>query len=224
MDLAFQASKTDIIEAIRHGVEIFDVTRRTCLRPNWSTKGIGYFLSQKHCPCVSLTTGCCEDGWKITLAGSRFLASAEQRYAPIEGEALAVAWGLEQTKYFTKGCDNLIVVTDHKPLVKIFGDHTLDELPNTRLFRLKQHTLPWKFDIAHLPGKTNMAADATSRHPTGANNPIDEPIMDADAECAMVAAIGHDVHHFTTLSWEHIAAKTASDSTLICPYSHESHS
>ena len=162
MDLAFQASKTDIIEAIRHGVEIFDVTRRTCLRPNWSTKGIGYFLSQKHCPCVSLTTGCCEDGWKITLAGSRFLASAEQRYAPIEGEALAVAWGLEQTKYFTKGCDNLIVVTDHKPLVKIFGDHTLDELPNTRLFRLKQHTLPWKFDIAHLPGKTNMAADATS--------------------------------------------------------------
>ena len=53
----------------------------------------------------------------MTLAGSRFLSSAEQRYAAIEGEALAVAWGLEQTRYFTEGCDNLVVVTEHKPLV-----------------------------------------------------------------------------------------------------------
>ena len=33
----------------------------------------------------------CTDGWRVTLAGSRFLTSAEQRYAPIEGEPLAVA-------------------------------------------------------------------------------------------------------------------------------------
>ena len=90
----------------------------------------------------------------------------EQRYAAIEGEALAVAWGLEQTRYFTQGCDNLVVVTDHKPLVKIFGDRTLDEITNSRLFRLKQRTLPWRFDIVYLPGKSNHAADATSRHPS----------------------------------------------------------
>ena len=37
--------------------------------------------------------------WKITLAGSRFLRPAEKRYAyaPIEGEALAIAWSLEQS-------------------------------------------------------------------------------------------------------------------------------
>ena len=35
----------------------------------------------------------------MILAGSRSLSSAEHRYAPVEGEALAVAWGLEQTKY-----------------------------------------------------------------------------------------------------------------------------
>ena len=83
---------------------------------------------------------CCQTGWKITLAGSRFLQDAETRYAPIEGEALAVAWGLEQTKYFTLGCDDLLVVTDHKPLTKILGDRMLDEIHNTRLFRLKQRT------------------------------------------------------------------------------------
>ena len=56
---------------------------------------------------------------RVTLARSRFKTSAEQRYAPIEGEALAVAWGLEQSKYFTQGCNDLLVVTYHKQLVKI---------------------------------------------------------------------------------------------------------
>ena len=110
------------------------------MRTNWSKVGIGYFLLQKHCMCKSEVPDCCVDGWKITLAGSRFLQSAESRYAPIEGEALSIAWALEQTKYFTYGCNDLVVVTDHKPLQKIFGDRTLDEIDNTRLFRLKQRS------------------------------------------------------------------------------------
>ena len=143
------------------------------------THGIGYFFLQKHCQCASTIPECCTDGWKITLAGSRFLSPAEQRYAPVEGEALAVAWSLEQTKYFTQGCTKLIVVTDHKPLVKILGDRTLDEISSTRIFRLKQRTLPWSFNIAHLPGKTNTAADATSRHPSSSDcqNAQQESIM-----------------------------------------------
>jgi len=60
----------------------------------------------------------------------------------IEGEAVAIAWDLEQTRYFTQDCDNLVVITDHRPLVKIFGDRTLDEITNSRLFRLKQRILP----------------------------------------------------------------------------------
>ena len=144
LDAAFTTSKESIVAAIRNGVEIFDPQRRTCLRPDWSKKGIGYFLMQKHCPCQSILPDCCHGGWRITLAGSRFLQTAEQRYAPIEGEALAVAWGLEQTKFFTQGCDNLLVVTDQNPLVKILGHRTLYQKKNTRLFRLKQRTLPWR--------------------------------------------------------------------------------
>ena len=165
LEEAFQLSKDAIICTIREGVEIFDMQRRTCLRPDWSTRGIGYFLLQQHCSCSSGIPDCCPGGWRIALAGSRFLTLAEQCYAAIEGEALTVAWGLEQTRYFTQGCDNL-VITDHKPLVKIFGDRTLDEITNSRLFRPKQRTLPCRFDIKHLPGKTNHAADATSRHPS----------------------------------------------------------
>ena len=98
--------------------------------------------------------GCCSMGWHVTLAGSRFLSSAEQRYAPIEGEALAIAWGLEQTKYFTPRCDNLVIVPNHKPLIKMFDDRTLEEITNTRLFRLKQRTLLWRFQTAYLPASS----------------------------------------------------------------------
>ena len=111
--------------------------------------------------------GCCPNGWKITLlAGSRFLKPAESKYAPVEGEALAIAWALEHSKYFTQGCDNLLIITDHKPLVKLFGDRTLDEISNPRLFRLKQRTLMWRFDVEYMPGKSNHFSDATSQHPT----------------------------------------------------------
>ena len=76
---AFQASKSSIIEAIGHGVDIIDLRRRTCLRPDWSKNGIGYFLSQKHCDCATTLPGCCDDGWKITLSGSRFLIPTAMR-------------------------------------------------------------------------------------------------------------------------------------------------
>jgi len=156
LETAFQKSKAHVVELILKGVEIFDPHRYTCLRPDWSKTGIGFFLSQKHCNCLKLSPDCCKDGWRITLAGSRFLRSAETRYAPVEGEALAIAWSLEQTRYFTQGCDRLIVVTDHKPLLKLFGDRTLDEITNPRLFRLKQRTLLWRFSIIHTPGKSNF--------------------------------------------------------------------
>ena len=116
------------MDEIRNGVEIFEPRRPTCLRPDWSKQGIGYFLLQNHCECPSPAgdlPSCCKSGWRIVLAGSRFLSSAESNYVAIKGEALAVAWGLEQTKYFTMGCPTLVVVTDHKPLVRILDTKPL---------------------------------------------------------------------------------------------------
>ena len=218
LEEAFQKSKEAIVEAIRQGVEIFDTKKRTCLRPDWSKRGIGYFLLQQHCRCSSGLPDCCPGGWQITLAGSRFLSSAEQRYAAIEGEALAVAWGLEQTKYFTQGCDNLIVVTDHKPLVKIFGDRTLDEISNSRLFRLKQRTLPWRFEMHHLPGKSNSAADATSKHPSpsGSTNgtALESSTIADQVEKALMASISKEAQELGTISWSLIAQETATDTLL----------
>jgi hypothetical protein len=108
------------------------------------------------------------------------------------------------------GCANLIVVTDQKPLVKIFGDRTLDEISNTRLFRLKQRTLPWRFKIVHLSGKSNRSADTTSRHPVSSCE-----VNAADhIEYALTAVISRETEEITAISWLQIAEEMQSDNEM----------
>ena len=215
MESAFQSSKTTIIDAIKRGVEIFDMEKLTCLRPDWSKTGIGFYLCQKHCDCTSITPDCCEDGWKITLAGSRFLKSAESRYAPVEGEALAITYALKQTKFFTLGCDNLVIVTDHEPLTKVLGDRTLDEISNTRLLKLKQRTLPWRFIIRHLPGKSNHFANATSRSPV--SNPEDDDVEfddEEDIDSELASFYISEVASIRAVTWDIVKKETAVDAEM----------
>ena len=179
---------------------------------------IGYLQLQKQCACATYIPGCSDSGWKVTLAGFRYLTAAEHRYASVEGEALAVACGLEQTKDFTQGCDNLMVVTDHKPLVKIFGDQTLDEISNTRLFRLKQRLLMWRSNIAHVPGTTNSATNATSRHSVECDfiariAVVDQSLPDM-IEAALLAAVQQGTLANLCLQWSEIACETATNSGL----------
>ena len=147
LNQAFYESKQMIFDAIRSGVKIFDLGKLTCIRPDWSKRGLGYFLMQKHCNCNSRIPDCCPTGWKVTLAGLKFFNGVEKNYVAIEGESLAIAWSLEQKSYFTKGCKDLVIVTDNKLLVKIFDDRTLNKIQNTRLFRLKQRPLQWLFEV-----------------------------------------------------------------------------
>ena len=224
LEAAFQESKRAIIEAIKEGVEIFDPQFSTCLQTDYSGMGIGYWLRQKHCNCVGNTPDCCSDGWRITLAGSRFLRDAEKRYAPIEGECLAVAWALEDTRWFTMGCTNLVVVTDHKPLTKILGDKRLDAITNPRLFRLKQRTMMWRFRITHVPGKANPAADATSRNPAGDQPTKPDPVdslavirllpADDDMESDIVAGLRSNASSIGVITWAAMQQATQADHDL----------
>ena len=223
LDGIFKESKKQIVDAIREGVEIFDVNLTTCVRPDWSTVGIGFYMLQKHCSCDSELPDCCEDGWRIVLAGSRFLRPAEQRYAPVEGEMLAVAWSLEQTRFFTLGSNRLIVVTDHQPLTKLLGDRTLDEIVNTRLFRLKQRTLQWRFQIFYMPGSGNYVGDATSRHPVSEPFEINAYAMavsdelatvDDDAELAYMETVKTECENVKAITWERLKSETAKDEVL----------
>ena len=81
------------------------------------------------------------------MAGSRFTKDAETRYAPIEGEALALVYRLQSCRMFVLGSPNLTVAVDHKPLIKIFDDRQLDTIDNPRILNLKEKTLMYSFKV-----------------------------------------------------------------------------
>ena len=223
LESTFQASKERIVEAIQQGVRIFNPSLPTAVIPDWSKTGVGFWVVQKHCSCEHIgPPDCCTSGWKIVLAGSRFLSSAERNYAPVEGEALAVAWALEQARFFTLGCSKLYVVTDHKPLLKLLGNRRLDEIPNPRLFRLKQRTLLWDFHILHRPGKQNQFADAMSRRPNQYAELASLQLMSEGdvVEGMIAAAISQEMEGFFAVSWDRILAATSSDPDLPALRSH----
>ena len=169
----------------------------------------------------------------MTLVGSRFTSSAESRYAPIEGEALAVVDALEKSRHFVLGCDNLIIAVDHKPLVKVFGDRSLHDIENPRLRNLKEKTLRFRFRIVHVPGARNAAADSVSRNPVGVSEemqlPDDQPTESIGApETMCLASIRvHDNREteicssfdnksrdvLSKITWESVRLSTASDSS-----------
>lgn len=182
LEEAFQQSKQSIISKIYNGVQIFDKSKPTCLATDWSKHGIGYWLFQKHCSCPTNDLFCSKPGWRITLVGSRFTHDTESRYAPIEGEALAVADALDKARHFVLGCKNLTIAVDHRPLLKIFSDRSLNHICNTRLRNLKEKTLPYRFKMIHTPGVKNKTPDAISRHPTSNHKPP-KMILNDDIHC-----------------------------------------
>ena len=168
LDSLFKQSKRVIVEQVQEGVKSFELHRATCLSTDWSKNGVGFLLQQKHCSCpLEKAPHCGPDHWRLIFAGSRFTTEAESRYAPVEGEALALVYGLEQCRMFVMGCKSLTVAVDHKPLVKIFSDQSLDNVRNPRILRLKEKSLRYKFAIKHVPGRGNVGPDAASRYPTG---------------------------------------------------------
>ena len=54
---------------------------------------------------------------------------------------MAVAKGLEDTRYYMLGCKDLYVATDHSSLLCILGNQSLADVQNPRLARIKERTL-----------------------------------------------------------------------------------
>ena len=211
---AFEKSKHTIVDAMKEGVRLFEPSRPTCLSTDWSNEGIGFVLKQKHCHCPGSSPTCCSDGWKFCLVGSRFTSPAESRYAPVEGEALAVAYALHQTRYYILGCPNLIVTTDHKPLSRILNDRSLTDIANRRLLNLKEKTLPYSFKIYHISGAKNKAPDAVSRYPTQTASSDEDNLAD---DIGVQAEAGNTLYIASNLiSWDMVREATERDETLKC--------
>ena len=96
----------------------------------------------------------------------------EKRYAPIEIEALAIAYAMEKCRIFLKGGPKFEVWTDHKPLESIFRKH-YTEVTNPRVKRFMEKTIDgFDYEVKWVEGKSHEIADALSRYPV--NNDIEE--------------------------------------------------
>lgn len=97
--------------------------------------------------------------------GSRTLTTSERNYSQIGKEALAIKWGVQ--KFFHYLCGRkFTLVTDHQPLINIFGSR--NKLPVLRATRLLHYALflqMFQFDIKYRKSELHGNADCLSRLP-----------------------------------------------------------
>ncbi len=113
------------------------------------------------CDASSEGLGCVllQDSHPVSFS-SRTLTKSEKRYAQIEKELLAICFAFEKFHYYVYG-HPVIVHTDHKPLVPIFGKN-LDKISN-RLQRMMLKLLKYDIKIVYIRGRDMLVADILSR-------------------------------------------------------------
>jgi len=187
-DQAFAEAKAKLTEVPT--LAYFNVAKETRLCTDASRQGLGFVLQQLS-----------DNGhWNLVQAGSRFLTSAESRYAVIELELLAIAWAVTKCHVFLGGMQHFQVVTDHSPLIPILNSHRLDEIENPRLQRLRTRLMAYNFTAIWCKGSTHMAPDALSRHP------IQEPRQEDS-----LAEYGEDHNPLLTIAEIRTHQTTAAD-------------
>ena len=92
---------------------------------------------------------------------SRVLSPVKLRYFQTEQVALSILWACQKFHTHVYGTE-FKVITDHKPLVSIFGKPRSN--PPIRIERCVMKLLPYMFEVEYQPG-THNPADYLSRHP-----------------------------------------------------------
>ena len=130
---------------------VYDPKKETVIQSDASSHGIGATLSQVQ-----------SDGTlRLVCAASRSLTETERRYATIEQEALAIVWACEKFRNYVIGL-TVRIQTDHKPLIPLLNDISLDKLP-VRVQRFRMRLMRFTYKVEHISGKDNVIADALSR-------------------------------------------------------------
>ncbi|XP_037571213.2 uncharacterized protein LOC119453257 [Dermacentor silvarum] len=104
-----------------------------------------------------------QDGRPIAFS-SRSLTEAQQNYAQIEKEMLAIVHGCTKFHDYVFGQAEVIVETDHRPLVPILSK-PLHQCP-LRLQRMRLTLQRYPIKLVYKPGKELFLADALSRFPS----------------------------------------------------------
>jgi hypothetical protein len=141
----------------------------------------------------------------VVCYASRALTDTESRYSQMEREALAIVWACEHFDMYVRGAQHFTVITDHKPLEKIWQKTK----PPLRIERWGLRLQPYKLSIKYRPGSENPA-DYMSRHPVGIKQVTSREQDIAEQYVNWVAESSIP----TAMKWEEVKTATVSDKTL----------
>ena len=111
---------------------------------------------------------------------SKTLTDTQRRYSQIQKEALAVIFGLKKFHHFLYG-RRFILVTDHKPLVALFGPtNAIPAMAANRLARWALTLSQYDYSVEYRATKDHGNADALSRLPLGTDEDFDGEEDQAD--------------------------------------------
>jgi len=135
----FEESKTAITGEIVNGVKIFDKSKP---KPALLQIGLGMALAfgcsrSIACAHQMISSVVVMDGTSLWLVADLYTLQNPDIHRLKERLQLCMADTLDKARYFVLGCTNLIIAVDHKPLLKIFGDRSLEQISNPRLRNLK---------------------------------------------------------------------------------------
>ena len=143
------------------------------------------------------------DGSERPVANvSKTLSDTQRRYSQIQKEALAIVFALHKFHQFLYG-RQFILVTDHKPLLSLFGPNkATPALAANRLARWALLLNQYNYSIEYRKTSLHGNADALSRLPSGPDNDFDgeEKEADVDMVCA-IKTIDSQLNRQTQVYW-----------------------
>lgn len=147
----------------------FDPSLPLGLACDASSVGLGCVLFQRY-----------PDNSERPLAfASKLLSRTEQRYSQIEKEGLSIIFGLQ--KFYKYVCGRrFTLVTDHRPLLKIFGPKTqLPPYVATRLHHWAFKLSQFQYEIQYRKSSDHGNADCLSRLPARNENSTTTPVTES---------------------------------------------
>ena len=135
---------------------------------NASNVGIGAVLFHRY-----------EDGSERSIAN----ASKTRNYSQIQKEALSIVFALRKFHHFLHG-RKFILVTDHKPLLSLFGPaKATPQLAANRLSRWALMLRQYEYTVEYRKTSDHGNADALSHLPAGPDSCFDGEESKADTNC-----------------------------------------